>query len=88
MPTSTRQVHRGVAVLGLRVDVIRACGLLAADLNGKSDPYVTVHCHGQKRKTRIIKRTLEPEWDETVARACGGRLSAAADSWTVDHLLR
>ena len=32
--------------------------------------------------------SIEPEWDETVARACGGRLSAAADSWTVDHLLR
>ena len=49
----------------LTVDVTMACSLLAADLGGTSDPYVILHVAGQRRKTRIIKRTLEPVWDET-----------------------
>ena len=32
--------------------------------------------------------SIEPEWEKTVTHACGGLLSATADSWTVDHLLR
>lgn len=49
----------------MRIEVSKANGLLAADLNGFSDPYVIVHCGKQKRKTRIIKKTLEPEWKQT-----------------------
>ena len=49
----------------LHVEVTGAFGLLAADLNGKSDPYVVVRAGGHKRKTRTIRRTLAPEWKET-----------------------
>ena len=49
----------------LRVDVDLAMGLLAADLNGLSDPYVVVQTTGQQRRTRIIRKTLEPTWDES-----------------------
>jgi hypothetical protein len=48
----------------LRIQITRATGLLAADISGFSDPYVVLHTGGQKRKTRIIKQTLEPEWGE------------------------
>lgn len=49
----------------MRIKVGMASGLQAADLNGYSDPYCVVHCGGRKRKTRIIKRSLAPVWNET-----------------------
>ena len=49
----------------LRVEVTMAYGLLAADLNGKSDPYAVVTCNGMARKTRVIRYTLAPTWEET-----------------------
>ena len=49
------------------VHVVRAKDLLAADKNGKSDPYVVVQsAGGKKAKTSVKKKTLEPEWDETL----------------------
>ena len=49
------------------VRVVRATGLLAADKSGKSDPYVKVQTPGgTKAKTSVIKKTVNPEWDETV----------------------
>lgn len=55
---------RGAAV---SVRVVRATGLLAADKSGKSDPYVKVKSPGSKSaKTEVIKKTLNPEWDETL----------------------
>ena len=51
----------------ISVHVVRAKDLLAADKNGKSDPYVLVQsAGGKKAKTSVKKRTLEPEWDETL----------------------
>ncbi|KAL9647313.1 hypothetical protein ABK040_011680 [Willaertia magna] len=53
-------------VLSLRV--IKATNLIAADINGKSDPYVIVATSegGEKnfKKTEIIKKTLNPNWNE------------------------
>ena len=49
------------------VRVVRATGLLAGDKNGSSDPYVVVHSAGGKQaKTSVKKKTLDPEWDETL----------------------
>ena len=49
------------------VRVVRATGLLAADRGGTSDPYVVVQsAGGKKAKTSVKKRTLDPEWDETL----------------------
>jgi len=51
----------------LRVRVISATGIPAADGNGLSDPYAKVF-HGtmleEVRKTHVIKKTLDPEWGE------------------------
>ena len=55
----------------LTFKMIGAKGLKSADLNGKSDPYAVLtyisnrgKSH-QKYKTRTIKRTLNPDWNET-----------------------
>ena len=62
MRTSTPQLA-GTAT----VRVVRATGLLAADKGGTSDPYVVVQsAGGKKAKTSVKKKTLEPEWDETL----------------------
>ena len=55
----------------LRVTVKGASGLKAADRSGFSDPYCKVMLGESKeieataQKTKTIKKTLEPTWDET-----------------------
>ena len=57
----------------LRIHLMRANDILAADCNGKSDPYVHLRIHGIARQSRKIKGTfksreqaLNPVWDETI----------------------
>eukprot|EP00966_Prymnesium_polylepis_P294252 6795609-Prymnesium_polylepis.1 len=52
--------ERGV----VRVTLVRAEGLKAADSGGTSDPYVEVQLGKMKRTSRVIKKTLEPKWNE------------------------
>eukprot|EP00027_Filamoeba_sp_ATCC50430_P006241 CAMPEP_0168559882 /NCGR_PEP_ID=MMETSP0413-20121227/10760_1 /TAXON_ID=136452 /ORGANISM="Filamoeba nolandi, Strain NC-AS-23-1" /LENGTH=221 /DNA_ID=CAMNT_0008591139 /DNA_START=32 /DNA_END=694 /DNA_ORIENTATION=- len=57
--------YRGTVFL----KVISASDLIAADSNGKSDPYVIVQKEGENDKkkilkTKIIKKTLNPVWRE------------------------
>lgn len=49
----------------LRVDVLDAQDLPAADSNGKSDPYVKFALNGEDVfKTKVQKKTLQPAWNE------------------------
>lgn len=49
----------------LRVDVLNAENLPAADRNGYSDPYCKFELNGQEvYKTKILKKTLNPAWNE------------------------
>ncbi|KAK7398386.1 Tricalbin-2 [Neonectria punicea] len=49
----------------LRVDVLDAADLPAADRNGKSDPYCKFELNGQEiHKTKVQKKTLHPVWNE------------------------
>lgn len=50
------------------IEVTSAEGLLSADRNGKSDPYIELFMNTDKEsffKTKKIKRTLEPVWNES-----------------------
>ena len=49
----------------LVVHIVRAEGLLSADSNGKSDPFVKLRIAGFKEQTKVCKNTLAPAWDET-----------------------
>jgi stromal membrane-associated protein len=44
--------------------------LPSMDLNGKSDPYVKLKIGDQKRKTKIVKKTLNPDWNENMMLHC------------------
>ena len=51
----------------LRLTVLRARNLLAADRGGTSDPYVRIHVGEavkECKKTKVVKKTLNPEFDE------------------------
>ncbi|PKA60318.1 C2 and GRAM domain-containing protein [Apostasia shenzhenica] len=48
----------------LHVHVIEARGLPAMDLNGLSDPYVKLQLGKHRAKTKVVKKSLNPWWDE------------------------
>lgn len=53
----------------LTVQVIEGKGLRAEDTNGLSDPFVKLNISGDKKKekkTKTIKKSLNPEWNETL----------------------
>ena len=49
----------------LTVSVINAVDLIAADSNGLSDPYCVVKVGDVVQKTKIVRKTLDPVWDES-----------------------
>jgi hypothetical protein len=82
----------------LAVGVKRATGIRAADWamggRGKSDPFATVLLNGrQVGKTKTLKKTLDPEWDEVfqvelkdASELYGGGANAAT-SWAESELV-
>ncbi|SMN18742.1 similar to Saccharomyces cerevisiae YML072C TCB3 Lipid-binding protein, localized to the bud via specific mRNA transport [Maudiozyma saulgeensis] len=49
----------------LNLNIVSGTGLLSADRNGKSDPFVTIYVNRQKVfKSKTIKKTLDPVWNE------------------------
>ncbi|XP_057992626.1 synaptotagmin-4 isoform X2 [Hevea brasiliensis] len=46
--------------------LIEARDLIAADLRGTSDPYVRVQYGNLKRRTKVMYRTLNPQWNQTL----------------------
>ena len=56
----------GVGTPGTLVVLIdRAEGLLSADKNGLSDPFVKLRVLSYKEQTKVIKKTLTPVWNQT-----------------------
>lgn len=61
----------------LRVDVLDAADLPAADRNGYSDPYCKFELNGKEvHKTEIQKKTLHPAWNETFETAISSRTAS------------
>ncbi|KAB5580164.1 C2 domain-containing protein [Coniochaeta sp. 2T2.1] len=70
----------------LRVDVLDAQDLPSADKNGKSDPYVKFELNGEDVfKTKTIKKTLHPAWNEffevTIPSRTGAQFKATVWDW-------
>ncbi|GJP51801.1 hypothetical protein CLOM_g10938 [Closterium sp. NIES-68] len=60
---SDQKYMRGV----LQVVLVSGRELVACDMNGLSDPFAVLELQlgGQRRKSRVVKKTLEPEWNES-----------------------
>ena len=54
----------GPEVYYIELDVISGNDLAAKDIGGKSDPFVKITVGGEHRQTKVIKKTLNPEWKE------------------------
>ncbi|NXC90331.1 MCTP1 protein, partial [Cercotrichas coryphoeus] len=54
------QLWRGI----VSVTLIEGCELKAMDANGLSDPYVKFRLGHQKYKSKVIPKTLNPQWRE------------------------
>ncbi|KAL8111083.1 hypothetical protein AgCh_026721 [Apium graveolens] len=50
----------------LELSLIEGRDLIAADIRGTSDPYVRVQYGNLKRKTKIMYKTLNPKWNQTL----------------------
>ncbi|KAJ6795661.1 extended synaptotagmin-1 isoform X2 [Iris pallida] len=46
--------------------LIEARDLIAADLRGTSDPFVIVQYGNTKKRTKVIHKTLNPQWNQTL----------------------
>lgn len=61
----------------LRVDILDAAELPAADRNGYSDPYCKFKLNGKEvHKTKTQKKTLHPAWNETFETQIASRTAA------------
>ncbi|ABN68024.2 hypothetical protein putative xylanase/chitin deacetylase [Scheffersomyces stipitis CBS 6054] len=74
----------------LTVQVLRAENLIAADSNGKSDPFVRLYLNTDKEeflKTKKVKKTLNPTWNEsgvvTVANKQDAVIKVVAMDWDI-----
>jgi len=56
--------RKGPEVYYIELDVISGNDLAAKDIGGKSDPFVKITVGGEHRQTKVIKKTLNPEWKE------------------------
>lgn len=50
----------------LQVKVLKASDLLAADLNGKSDPFCVLEVGNDRLQTHTVYKSLNPEWNEVI----------------------
>ncbi|XP_042261999.1 multiple C2 and transmembrane domain-containing protein 2-like isoform X3 [Thunnus maccoyii] len=48
----------------LQVKVIKATDLMAADLNGKSDPFCVLELGNNRLQTHTVYKSLNPEWNQ------------------------
>ncbi|KAM4577904.1 multiple C2 and transmembrane domain-containing protein 1 isoform 7-T7 [Fundulus diaphanus] len=59
-----RSLHNLKDVGVVQVKVIRAEGLMAADVTGKSDPFCVVELSNDRLQTHTIYKNLNPEWNK------------------------
>ncbi|KAI1200925.1 C2 domain-containing protein [Nemania serpens] len=70
----------------LRVDLLGAADLPAADSNGKSDPYCKFELNGQEVfKSKTQKKTLNPQWNEFFEVAIPSRTAAKFQCKVYDY---
>ncbi|XP_010264022.1 PREDICTED: extended synaptotagmin-1-like isoform X2 [Nelumbo nucifera] len=62
----SRSVMAGLGNGWIELVLIEARDLIAADLRGTSDPYVKIQYGSLKKRTKVIYKTLSPQWNQTL----------------------
>ncbi|XP_075522866.1 synaptotagmin-2-like isoform X1 [Primulina tabacum] len=62
---NSKGAHASSANSWIELVLIEARDLVAADLRGTSDPFVSVNYGNLKRRTKVIFKTLDPKWHQT-----------------------
>ncbi|KAK7320035.1 hypothetical protein RJT34_04764 [Clitoria ternatea] len=57
---------KGSASGWIELVLIEARDLIAADIRGTSDPYVRVNYGNLKKRTKVVHKTLNPRWNQTL----------------------
>ncbi|XP_055086864.1 multiple C2 and transmembrane domain-containing protein 2 isoform X2 [Periophthalmus magnuspinnatus] len=50
----------------LQVKILKASDLIAADINGKSDPFCVLDLGNDRLQTHMVYKTLYPEWNKVI----------------------
>mmetsp|Transcript_73020 Transcript_73020/g.89570 ORF Transcript_73020/g.89570 Transcript_73020/m.89570 type:complete len:282 (-) Transcript_73020:147-992(-) len=66
-PTTQSKAFKLESIYFLKVKIIKGKDLIACDMNGKSDPYCIVTASDRSYKTKVIEKTLNPEWNESTS---------------------
>eukprot|EP01125_Pyxidicula_operculata_P012380 TRINITY_DN4067_c0_g1_i1.p1 TRINITY_DN4067_c0_g1~~TRINITY_DN4067_c0_g1_i1.p1 ORF type:complete len:624 (-),score=147.93 TRINITY_DN4067_c0_g1_i1:58-1929(-) len=69
----------------LQVVIVSAHNLVAADMNGASDPYCKLSINSMNSLTSIIKNSLNPRWEETFHFVVADRESQKLHIKVMDH---
>lgn len=64
--TVSSHVCRLPGPVTIEVTLFEARNLKAADWNGTSDPYVSVKYGNLKQRSKVIYKTLTPQWNQTL----------------------
>lgn len=74
------ELHQSESIINmgkLSTEIIDGKNLPAADRSGKSDPYVSFFLNGERAfKTKTIKKSLNPTWDESFTTQIASRTGA------------
>ncbi|KAF5186642.1 Multiple c2 and transmembrane domain-containing protein [Thalictrum thalictroides] len=62
----SRNANGGSGCGLIELSLIEARDLVAADFRGTSDPYVRVQYGNIKKRTKVIYKTLSPQWNQTL----------------------
>ncbi|KAM6569103.1 hypothetical protein CsatB_017088 [Cannabis sativa] len=65
-PEGSRGSSMGSGNGWIELSLIEAKDLIAADLRGTSDPYVRVQYGNLKKRTKVMYKTLNPKWNQTL----------------------
>ncbi|KAL2913662.1 Tricalbin-2 [Polyrhizophydium stewartii] len=69
----------------LNIDIVEAKNLMSADTNGFSDPYCVVNLNGSRiHKTKVLKRTLNPVFNESIQAVVKSRLRSTVEVQLMD----
>ena len=87
-PTTTTEKTKTLRLLNdlnLHVKIISAEKLPPTDINGKTDAYCILTYNGQEKKTKVVKNSLDPEWNAQFSIKAQGAMESYLEIKVIDE---